>query len=157
MHVNNNNPFCRRDCDAINEICCKFYSNHPTKNSKNQFDFRPGDKVCCTKNAEVKDERTHEEVNPRINEKRDKNKNSLRNRPEHISQVSETVSQTKTNDKESVGPPGAEQTGSASQPNLGDKVSGKKANRRLCNGEIFFVKAVSNILYYYIFNLNIYL
>ncbi|KAK6292340.1 hypothetical protein J4Q44_G00369240 [Coregonus suidteri] len=47
--------FRRRECALINELCCKHYCNHRTKNSKNRLDFQPGDKVCCTKNGYVAD------------------------------------------------------------------------------------------------------
>ncbi|XP_070568119.1 DNA helicase B-like [Ptychodera flava] len=45
--------FKRKDCERINEICCMHYSGHPTRNSKKRLDFRKGDKVCMTRNAEV--------------------------------------------------------------------------------------------------------
>ncbi|XP_072002762.1 DNA helicase B isoform X2 [Engystomops pustulosus] len=47
--------FRRNDCLLINEVCCKHYSKHTMKNHKNKFQFLCGDKVCCTKNAYVKD------------------------------------------------------------------------------------------------------
>ncbi|KAM5170861.1 DNA helicase B [Mantella aurantiaca] len=50
--------FRRKDCLLINEQCCRHYSQHSIKNSRNRFDFRCGDKVCCTKNAYVKDLQT---------------------------------------------------------------------------------------------------
>ena len=34
-------------------MCCKHYSNHSMKNSKNRFQFLKGDKVCATKNASI--------------------------------------------------------------------------------------------------------
>ena len=49
----------RRDCDGINELCCKHYNNHsmmkPGRKGKQVMDFRPGDKVCCSRNAYVID------------------------------------------------------------------------------------------------------
>ncbi|XP_055506783.1 LOW QUALITY PROTEIN: DNA helicase B-like [Leucoraja erinacea] len=47
--------FRRKDCELINELCCKKYSGHPTKDHKKRLDFRVGDKVCCTRNAYVED------------------------------------------------------------------------------------------------------
>ncbi|XP_053319644.1 DNA helicase B [Spea bombifrons] len=47
--------FRRKDCMSINELCCKYYSGHSIKTHKDKLDFRCGDKVCCTKNAYVKD------------------------------------------------------------------------------------------------------
>uniref|UniRef100_W5KVT3 Helicase (DNA) B n=1 Tax=Astyanax mexicanus TaxID=7994 RepID=W5KVT3_ASTMX len=43
--------FMRRDCDLINELCCKHYSDHTTKDCKKKLNFQVGDKVCCTKNG----------------------------------------------------------------------------------------------------------
>ncbi|TRY57519.1 hypothetical protein DNTS_023474 [Danionella cerebrum] len=45
--------FRRNDCDLINELCCKYYSGHVTKTSKNKQNFQIKDKVCCTKNGRV--------------------------------------------------------------------------------------------------------
>ncbi|XP_032894249.1 DNA helicase B-like [Amblyraja radiata] len=47
--------FRRDDCTLINELCCKKYSDHPTRDHKKMLDFRVGDKVCCTRNAYVED------------------------------------------------------------------------------------------------------
>ncbi|XP_035686500.1 DNA helicase B-like isoform X2 [Branchiostoma floridae] len=44
--------FRRKDCNIINEVCCKHYSGHCTK-AKNRSLFQVGDKVCCTKNANI--------------------------------------------------------------------------------------------------------
>ncbi|XP_039625666.1 DNA helicase B [Polypterus senegalus] len=45
--------FRRIDCALINELCCKHYSGHLTKNHKNKQLFQKGDKVCCTRNGYV--------------------------------------------------------------------------------------------------------
>ncbi|XP_072915677.1 LOW QUALITY PROTEIN: DNA helicase B [Hemitrygon akajei] len=47
--------FRREDCAVINELCCKHYSKHLTKDEKKKSDFRVGDKVCCTRNGYVID------------------------------------------------------------------------------------------------------
>ncbi|XP_032894153.1 DNA helicase B-like [Amblyraja radiata] len=47
--------FRRKDCALINELCCKKYSDHLPRDHKKMFDFRVGDKVCCTRNAYVVD------------------------------------------------------------------------------------------------------
>ncbi|XP_001336777.3 DNA helicase B isoform X1 [Danio rerio] len=47
--------FRRKDCELINELCCRHYSNHTTKTAKKTFNFQVGDKVCCTKNGYVTD------------------------------------------------------------------------------------------------------
>ncbi|XP_062913854.1 DNA helicase B isoform X1 [Mobula hypostoma] len=47
--------FRRDDCAVINELCCKHYSGHLTKDHKRKSDFRVGDKVCCTRNGYVMD------------------------------------------------------------------------------------------------------
>uniref|UniRef100_A0A9R1SS51 DNA helicase B n=2 Tax=Cyprinus carpio TaxID=7962 RepID=A0A9R1SS51_CYPCA len=45
--------FMRRDCQLINELCCKHYSGHVTKTHNNKIHFQVGDKVCCTKNGYI--------------------------------------------------------------------------------------------------------
>ncbi|XP_046571566.1 DNA helicase B-like [Haliotis rubra] len=45
--------FTRRDCEAVNELCCKHYNKHSLKTYKGKLDFQPGDKVCMTKNGTV--------------------------------------------------------------------------------------------------------
>ncbi|KAM8971976.1 DNA helicase B [Pelodytes ibericus] len=47
--------FRRSDCMLINELCSKHYSGHSIKTHKNKYDFQCKDKVCCTKNAYLKD------------------------------------------------------------------------------------------------------
>ncbi|XP_069813434.1 DNA helicase B [Dendropsophus ebraccatus] len=110
--------FRRKDCLLINELCCRHYSGHSIKNQKSKYDFRCGDKVCCTKNAYVKD---------------------LLSRPRNGSKQSEgqpsdgvvTVSQSQLE---------------ATLPlDNGVSKAGDQAKRekeegdRLCNGEIFFI------------------
>nr|XP_060633488.1 DNA helicase B isoform X1 [Anolis sagrei ordinatus] len=46
--------FRRKDCDIINEICCKHYSKHTMRNHKNRLQFVCGDKICSTRNEYVK-------------------------------------------------------------------------------------------------------
>ena len=47
-----NNFIYRKVCDSINDLCCKKYSDHRTKEfGKNVF--RTGDKICCSKNGYV--------------------------------------------------------------------------------------------------------
>ncbi|XP_062338717.1 DNA helicase B [Osmerus eperlanus] len=48
--------FRRKECAMINDLCCKHYCDHLTKNHKNRVVFQPGDKVCCTKNGYVNNE-----------------------------------------------------------------------------------------------------
>uniref|UniRef100_A0A8C2A5Z2 Helicase (DNA) B n=1 Tax=Cyprinus carpio TaxID=7962 RepID=A0A8C2A5Z2_CYPCA len=43
----------KRDCQLINELCCKHYSGHVTKTHNNKIHFQVGDKVCCTKNGYI--------------------------------------------------------------------------------------------------------
>ncbi|XP_009996069.1 PREDICTED: DNA helicase B [Chaetura pelagica] len=47
--------FRRQDCDIINELCCRHYSNHPTRNHKNRLLFQIDDKISCTRNTYLKD------------------------------------------------------------------------------------------------------
>ncbi|XP_046729054.1 DNA helicase B [Silurus meridionalis] len=52
----------RTECALINELCCKHYSGHTTKNCKNKMDFQINDKVCCTRNGYVTDKDKKEEA-----------------------------------------------------------------------------------------------
>ncbi|KAM9313216.1 DNA helicase B [Gastrophryne carolinensis] len=54
--------FRRKDCLLINELCCRHYAKHTVKNSKNQYEYRFQDKVCCTKNVYVKDLVTNDTI-----------------------------------------------------------------------------------------------
>ncbi|XP_078424099.1 DNA helicase B isoform X2 [Cetorhinus maximus] len=56
--------FRRMDCALINELCCKQYAGHLTRNDKKKTDFRVGDKVCCTKNGYIRD--FTEESEPKV-------------------------------------------------------------------------------------------
>ncbi|CAM4474709.1 DNA helicase B isoform X1 [Caretta caretta] len=47
--------FRRQDCDLINELCCQHYSKHLTRNHKNRMVFQCDDKICSTRNAYLKD------------------------------------------------------------------------------------------------------
>ncbi|CAN8211054.1 unnamed protein product [Coccothraustes coccothraustes] len=47
--------FRRQDCDLINELCCKHYSNHLTRDHKNRLLFQTGDKIASTRNVYLKD------------------------------------------------------------------------------------------------------
>ncbi|RMC09992.1 hypothetical protein DUI87_12782 [Hirundo rustica rustica] len=47
--------FRRQDCDLINELCCQHYSNHLTRDHKNQLLFQIGDKIASTRNVYLKD------------------------------------------------------------------------------------------------------
>ncbi|XP_078075953.1 DNA helicase B isoform X2 [Mustelus asterias] len=60
--------FRRRDCALINELCCKEYAAHLTRNEKNKIVFQVGDKVCCTKNGYIRD--FAEELEPNVKPKR---------------------------------------------------------------------------------------
>nr|XP_020641675.1 DNA helicase B [Pogona vitticeps] len=47
--------FRRKECDIINEICCRHYSHHPMRDHKNKLQFLCGDKICSTKNVYLED------------------------------------------------------------------------------------------------------
>uniref|UniRef100_A0A8D2NRW3 DNA helicase B n=1 Tax=Zosterops lateralis melanops TaxID=1220523 RepID=A0A8D2NRW3_ZOSLA len=44
-----------QDCDLINELCCKHYSNHVTRDHRNRLLFQVGDKIASTRNVYLKD------------------------------------------------------------------------------------------------------
>ncbi|NXG31008.1 HELB helicase, partial [Dromaius novaehollandiae] len=47
--------FRRQDCDLINELCCRHYSNHLTRDHKRRLVFQTDDKICCMRNIYLKD------------------------------------------------------------------------------------------------------
>uniref|UniRef100_A0A3Q1H634 Uncharacterized protein n=1 Tax=Anabas testudineus TaxID=64144 RepID=A0A3Q1H634_ANATE len=89
--------FKRDDVALINELCCKHYNNHTTKNHKNKLKFQPGDKVCCTRNGYVGVE-----------------------------------GEDDSNDLDETDAPNQTQSGEKKK---------EKPGLRLCNGEIFFIRA----------------
>ncbi|CAH2277815.1 DNA helicase B [Pelobates cultripes] len=110
--------FRRRDCMLINELCCKHYSRHNIKNHRNKFDFQCKDKVCCTKNAYVKDLQA---------------KNSRE-------ELGEDVSCTQLVSNNEIKKEKPSTTKATNESNSEDQ-SKKELNddERLCNGEIFFI------------------
>ncbi|XP_031676616.1 DNA helicase B isoform X1 [Oncorhynchus kisutch] len=117
--------FRRRECALINELCCKHYCDHRTKNNKNRLDFQPRDKVCCTKNGYVTDR--NKEVSPE--------EEDLEN--SYVSDRARTKQRL-------PGLDGGERrrgNGATQRDGSGDKMKSKEKNKeRLCNGEIFFIK-----------------
>uniref|UniRef100_A0A4W5LGV5 Helicase (DNA) B n=1 Tax=Hucho hucho TaxID=62062 RepID=A0A4W5LGV5_9TELE len=117
--------FRRKECALINELCCKHYCNHCTKNNKNRLDFQPGDKVCCTKNGYVTDrnkEGSHEEED-------------LEN--SYVADRARTKQRLPGLDGEER----LRGNGATQRNGSGDKMKSKERNKeRLCNGEIFFIK-----------------
>ncbi|XP_064877357.1 DNA helicase B isoform X2 [Oncorhynchus nerka] len=117
--------FRRRECALINELCCKHYCDHRTKNNKNRLDFQPRDKVCCTKNGYVTDR--NKEVSP-----------------EEEDLENSYVSDRARTEQRLPGLHGEERlrgNGATQRDGSGDKMKSKEKNKeRLCNGEIFFIK-----------------
>uniref|UniRef100_A0A8C2A6W2 Helicase (DNA) B n=1 Tax=Cyprinus carpio TaxID=7962 RepID=A0A8C2A6W2_CYPCA len=75
--------FMRRDCQLINELCCKHYSGHVTKTHNNKIHFQVGDKVCCTKNgyiSETDNENMQEEKNEQKQVKKERMCNGRKTR-----------------------------------------------------------------------------
>ncbi|ESO84829.1 hypothetical protein LOTGIDRAFT_236059 [Lottia gigantea] len=133
--------FQRRRCESINELCCKFYNKHVTKDSKRKYLFQVGDKVCLGKNAEVMN---HKERLPK-KEKASKKKNEgrktqkiVRNGKLNVTEAaeltlldSEDESSSQTESKSKVKP--------KKKPIEGLKKEKKNNTVKLCNGEIFFI------------------
>ncbi|KAL1275699.1 hypothetical protein QQF64_035322 [Cirrhinus molitorella] len=95
--------FMRRDCQLINEVCCKHYSGHVTKTHENKIHFQVGDKVCCTQNGYIL-------------EKDDEDKQE---KPAHdVAGTFQDISSTQRKNEQK-----------------------KVKKERMCNGEIFFIKA----------------
>ncbi|XP_043093944.1 DNA helicase B [Puntigrus tetrazona] len=102
--------FRRKDCDLINELCCRHYSKHITRTSKNKLNFQPDDKVCCTKNGYVRDHGDKKEV------------------------TSFDTARTVQHSAQSSHDNGRNQTQNEQMKEM------KEKKERLCNGEIFFIK-----------------
>lgn len=118
--------FRRNDCGLINELCCKHYSGHIPKTHKKKINFQPNDKVCCTKNGYVSEkdnEPTQNETMPDTAGASHDARNSLR-----------TL-------EASFVAAGSSRDFSGTQK--WDQPKVKK--ERLCNGEIFFLKADETI------------
>ncbi|XP_069485832.1 DNA helicase B [Ambystoma mexicanum] len=109
--------FRRVDCDLINELCCQHYSGHPTKNHKNKACFQCHDKVCCTKNAYVKDLI-----------------------PTPKSEMKMVKDKSICHDQCDV-PPSVLETDQMHNETEEDEIDAKEreSEERLCNGEIFFI------------------
>ncbi|XP_064796995.1 DNA helicase B-like [Oncorhynchus masou masou] len=118
-------PTVQKECALINELCCKHYCNHRTKNNKNRLAFQPRDKVCCTKNGYVTDR--NKEVSPEAEDLE-----------------SSYVSDRARTKQRLPGLDGGERrrgNGATQRDGSGDKMKSKEKNKeRLCNGEIFFIK-----------------
>lgn len=54
--------FRNKDCMVINELCSRYYNEHPIKGKHGKLDFRRGDKVCVRRNVPCFDECNKEEV-----------------------------------------------------------------------------------------------
>lgn len=111
--------FRRMDCDLINELCCQHYSGHPTINRKNKPVFQCRDKVCCTKNAYIKD------------------------------LVPSTNSDTAIEDRTLILDEGEAPRATGEWHPLNNETTGENSEpqsmyyneERLCNGEVFFISA----------------
>ncbi|XP_040200000.1 DNA helicase B isoform X2 [Rana temporaria] len=110
--------FRRKDCLLINELCCTHYSGHTMKNSRNRYDFRCSDKVCCTKNAYVKDLLTRSRTRCA-----DQNENDPTNQSDDIVCCTNRSQCSDENNTDHM---------TQSQEKCAD-------DERICNGEIFYI------------------
>ncbi|XP_061495787.1 LOW QUALITY PROTEIN: DNA helicase B [Rhineura floridana] len=135
--------FRREDCDVINEICCQHYSGHPMqygifgallavwcsvlhftsvcgvswfnqRNCKNQLQFLCGDKICSTRNAYMKDLLARDRILCTKNDKASKNSRPC---------ICNICLRRE-----------------ACLSDCNPRSLGVDDDRRLCNGEIFFIK-----------------
>jgi len=120
----------RQDCAAINELCCRYYSKHTTRNQKNKLHFAVGDKVCCTKNAIVKDEGIHTEH--KIEKRRAK----------HKPNIAESSLSVENSGLDDVQFGSTKDTTKKHQNEMASDTKHGKKIRRLCNGQIFYITAV---------------
>ncbi|KAJ7329790.1 hypothetical protein JRQ81_015964 [Phrynocephalus forsythii] len=97
--------FRRKDCDIINEICCRYYSKHPMRDHENKLQFLCEDKICSTRNVYLRDLLTRESIVCTKNDKCSEDSGPC---------ICPVCTRREEN--------------------------GEKDDRRLCNGEIFFIK-----------------
>ncbi|XP_050964172.1 DNA helicase B isoform X3 [Labeo rohita] len=112
--------FIRKDCQLINEVCCKHYSGHVMMTHDKKINFQVGDKVCCTKNGYIsKTEDDTDKVccteNGNSAETDDEN---MQKEPAHDAGTSQDIPSTRRKNEQK-----------------------KVKKERMCNGEIFFIKA----------------
>ncbi|XP_073476208.1 DNA helicase B [Aquarana catesbeiana] len=121
--------FRRKDCLLINELCCTHYSGHTMKNSRNRYDFRCGDKVCCTKNAYVKDLLS-----------RSRTRYADQNENDPMKQSSDVVCCT---NNDYIGFLPTMSRSQCSDQNNADHMTQSQEkcadDERICNGEIFYI------------------
>ncbi|XP_050392889.2 DNA helicase B [Patella vulgata] len=137
--------FQRRRCESINELCCKFYNDHITKDDRKRYLFRQGDKVCMSKNAEIINYRSR-----LPSKKKPKQCDSARpNGSQTISQSTRSRGNVRNGfssqeaadfimedtDKELL-PVSQHSLSTQTQKKKKEK---KNKNVRLCNGEVFFI------------------
>ncbi|KAK6169596.1 hypothetical protein SNE40_020616 [Patella caerulea] len=138
--------FQRRRCESINELCCKFYNDHITKDDRKRYLFQQGDKVCMSKNAEIINYRSRLPAKKKPKQKNDS----------AVPSSSQTISQSTRSRRyagnsfscqeaaELIMEDPAKDLFPVSQPNLSTQTQKKKKekknkNVRLCNGEVFFI------------------
>ncbi|XP_019370234.1 PREDICTED: DNA helicase B [Gavialis gangeticus] len=107
--------FRRRDCDLINELCCRHYSDHVTRNHKKKLVFQCNDKICCTRNTYLTN------LHPRNTKTCTRNSDS--ENPKQCDCMACSITKVSRNEQRP-------------RFNLGD---GDKDGKRLCNGDVFFI------------------
>ncbi|XP_076076993.1 DNA helicase B-like isoform X1 [Mytilus galloprovincialis] len=134
--------FTNKYCEMINEHACKKYNNHTTRNHKNKLDFRIGDKICLKKNGMVVV--YEDDGNGKIDVKY--LEGDLE--PEQAADAMEITLMSQTLDGTSLCETmNATNTTMNPERNEASRKQKKKktaATIRLCNGEIYFIKAEVN-------------
>ncbi|XP_061176764.1 DNA helicase B-like [Saccostrea echinata] len=121
--------FKKEDIKKVNEVCLKFYNNHPQKDNKKKLIFQVGDKICMTKNGQVS---MYEEdgavMKPKLLE------------PEKEENFSEDL------EISGVGQGNETQDNGAFRLTQEENEKKEPVRIRLCNGEIFFIKDDKTII-----------
>lgn len=118
--------FFSKDITKVNEVCLKFYNNHPQVDCHNKPMFLTGDKICMTRNSLIT-----------LYEESDDGMKPVRAKKEEEEEIG--------GNQEDLSNFGADQENGASADSSqkNEKDEKKEKNIRLCNGEVFFIKGVS--------------
>ncbi|XP_053398200.1 DNA helicase B-like [Mercenaria mercenaria] len=131
--------FTRKVCDSINDLCCKRYSDHRTKEFGKAV-FRTGDKICCTKNGYVNlYERSHGVMscNSQATQRKVKEEESQGGVERTVNDDEDTSLLGNSGDQSTLN--GSLDTTAAGSSKKKGEGSHKTNQIRLCNGEIFFI------------------
>ena len=120
----------RQNVEALNKWCCPLYAHHEVKTAgyKKKFQFQEMDKICPTRNANITDVTKKSKYEKHMKKLAAEKKKLEKEKKKHgkIQNENRTTSgEREEEDNKNKGPP----------PYM----------KRICNGEIFFIKEVPMI------------